>query len=70
MSDDGKQTGSPRENHSAFNRRLADKIKDAIAQAGAQGRGEIVERLQLIQQAVHEEGALHQGRRESDKPQD
>ena len=48
------------------NRRLSDKVRDAMQQALANGRREVADRLTLVYQALaEEEGAwLHRRRRE------
>ncbi len=46
----------------AYKRRLADKIRDAIAQADEQGRKDIAARLRAIHEAIVEDDAVHAGR--------
>jgi len=49
------------------NRRLSDKVREAIEQALADGRREISDRLTLVYQAINdEEGALLLKRRRED----
>jgi hypothetical protein len=47
-------------------RRLSDKIREAIRQAITQGRDDISERLLLCRQAVAEDDATHPQRRRED----
>jgi len=52
-----------------MNRRLADKIRDALETAWAQGRDEFARRLELIHQALAEEeetGIKHKRRASDD----
>ncbi|MFQ5959004.1 MAG: hypothetical protein ACE5LF_06505 [Alphaproteobacteria bacterium] len=51
----GAEEATPFEGTQAFNRRLADKIRDAIAQAIGQGRDEVAERLRAIHDEIVEQ---------------
>lgn len=64
----GKREATPFEGTESFNRRLADKISNAISQATGQGREEVAERLWTIhREIVTQDRTVSEGWRSGDR---